>query len=85
MVMDTIQIRLTNGIIKKVDGLIDSGLYSSRSEVVRDAVRRLVLENMIGILPNNQNSVKEVRDIRRKLSYKVNSFNDIKKINKLIN
>jgi Arc/MetJ-type ribon-helix-helix transcriptional regulator len=84
MVMDTVQIRLTNGIIKKVDDLVESGLYSSRSEVVRDAVRRLVLDKMIGIIPNKKNSVKEIKNLRKKLSSEVKSFEDIEKINRLI-
>jgi Arc/MetJ-type ribon-helix-helix transcriptional regulator len=84
MVMDTVQIRLTNGIIKKVDDLIEIGLYSSRSEVVRDAVRRLVLDKMIGIIPNKKNSVKEIKNLRKKLSSEVKSFEDIEKINRLI-
>lgn len=39
---------------------------------------------MIGIIPNNKDSVKEVREIRKKLSKQVKTFNDIKKINKLL-
>jgi Arc/MetJ-type ribon-helix-helix transcriptional regulator len=61
-----------------------SDYNSSRSEVVRDAVRRLVLDKMVGIISNKKNSVKEMRDLRKKLSSEVKSFNDIKKINTLI-
>ena len=82
MVMNSIQIRLTDGIIKKVDDLIESGLYSSRSEVVRDAVRRLVLDKIVGIIPNEKNSVNEIRNLRKKLSSEIKSFEDIEKINK---
>ena len=50
MVMDTIQVRLSHGIVKRIDDLVETGVYSSRSDVLRDAVRRLVLSNLVGIL-----------------------------------
>jgi Arc/MetJ-type ribon-helix-helix transcriptional regulator len=84
MVMDTLQIRLSSKILNLVDLLVESGLYSSRSDVVRDAVRKLILDRMMGIMPNNKDSVKEVRGIRKKLSKQIKTFNDIKKINKLL-
>lgn len=36
------QIRLTEGHIKKIDTLIKNGHYPNRSEAVRDATRRLI-------------------------------------------
>ncbi|MBW2989841.1 histidine--tRNA ligase [Candidatus Woesearchaeota archaeon] len=42
MVMDTLQIRLTKALIAEIQALVDKGIYSSSSEAVRDAVRRLV-------------------------------------------
>jgi Arc/MetJ-type ribon-helix-helix transcriptional regulator len=39
--MDPVQIRLTKELVKKIDGLVVSGMYPNRSEAVRDAVRRL--------------------------------------------
>ena len=50
--MDTVQVRLSHGLVESMDGLVDTGIYSSRSDVVRDAVRRLVLNNLVGIIPN---------------------------------
>jgi Arc/MetJ-type ribon-helix-helix transcriptional regulator len=84
MVMDTIQIRLSSGLIEKVDELVQTGIYSNRSDVIRDAVRKLVLDDLVGIISDKKNSVKEVREIRKNLSKKVKSYKDIKKINKLI-
>lgn len=84
MVMDTIQIRLSSGLIEKVDDLVNTGIYSNRSDVIRDAVRKLVLDNIIGIISDKKNSDKEIKEIRQKLSSKLNSYKDIKKINKLI-
>jgi len=80
MVMDTIQVRLSHGIITRIDELVETGVYSSRSDVLRDAVRRLVLDKLVGILQSKEDSVKEVKALRRKLSKeKV----DLEEINKL--
>lgn len=40
--MQTMQIRLTDKQIKRVDTLVKKGIYPNRSEAVRDAVRKLV-------------------------------------------
>lgn len=80
MVMDTIQVRLGHGLVKKIDSLVDTGIYSSRSDVLRDAVRRLVLDKVIGIISDEEDSVETVRKIRGKLSKE--KF-DLDKINKL--
>ena len=39
MVMSTIQIRINDGLLKKIDKQIKNQIYSSRSEAIRDAVR----------------------------------------------
>ena len=41
--METLQVRLTKSQVKGLDGLVEDGMYSSRGEAVRDAVRRLEL------------------------------------------
>jgi len=68
MVMDTIQVRLSHGLVEKMDDLVQTGIYSSRSDVLRDAVRRLVLDKLVGILPNTGDSVKEIKELRKKVS-----------------
>jgi len=68
MVMDTLQIRLSHGLVEKVDDLVETGIYANRSDVIRDAVRRLILDKLIGIIPNTGDSVKEVKEIRKKFS-----------------
>ena len=80
MVMDTIQVRLSHGIVKRIDDLVETGVYSSRSDVLRDAVRRLVLDKLVGILQRKEDSVKEVKALRRKLS---KEKIDLEEINKL--
>lgn len=42
MGMQTMQIRLTENQIKRLDVMIKVGQYPSRSEAVRDATRRLI-------------------------------------------
>ena len=68
MVMDTMQVRLSHGLVEKMDDLIGTRIYANRSDVVRDAVRRLVIDKLIGIIPNTSDSVKEIRALRKKLS-----------------
>ena len=80
MVMDSIQVRLGQGLVKKIDALVDTGVYSSRSDVLRDAVRRLVIDKLIGIIPNEENSVKHVRDVRKKLSKEKFDLDEINKL-----
>ena len=39
--MQTIQIRLTKELLGRAQELVDKGIYSNKSEVVRDSLRRL--------------------------------------------
>ena len=41
--MDTVQIRLSKGILDKIDGLVKEGIYANRSDFIREAVRSRVL------------------------------------------
>ena len=78
--MDTLQVRLSHGIVEKVDDLVETGIYANRSDVIRDAVRRLILDKLVGIILNTGDSVKEVKEMRKKLSKE--KFN-LEAINKL--
>jgi histidyl-tRNA synthetase len=42
MVMQTMQIRLTRGLVEEIKKLVNRGIYPNSSECVRDAVRRLI-------------------------------------------
>ena len=81
MAMELMQVRLPEKLIKEVDRFVKKGYYSTKSDVIRDAVRKLILEKMIGIIPNTGDSVKEVREIRKKFSEE--KF-DLKKLNRLV-
>ena len=80
--MEVAQFRIPKGLLNEVDKLVEKGFYSNKSDVIRDALRRLILENQVGSIQNKENSVKEVRQAREDLSKKI-SKNDLKKINKL--
>ncbi len=81
--MAVTQVRLPEGLISLVDDLVDRGLYANKSAVIRDALRRFMLDQQVGTIPNTRDSVKEVREIRNKLSKEIKSFKDIEEINKL--
>ncbi|PIN74151.1 hypothetical protein COV20_00875 [Candidatus Woesearchaeota archaeon CG10_big_fil_rev_8_21_14_0_10_45_16] len=80
MVMDTIQIRLSHGLVDRIDDLVNTGIYANRSDAIRDGVRRLILDKQIGSIPNAGDSVKEVRKIRAKLSKEKFDLDEINKL-----
>ena len=68
MVMDTIQIRLTSTQVEMLDKWVKQGIYSNRSDAVRDAVRRLFWHNQVGTVKLKGSGVELVREARKKLS-----------------
>ena len=78
--MDTVQIRLSHGLVERIDDFVDLGIYANRSDVIRDAVRRLVVDKLVGIIPNTGDSVKEVHEIRKKLSKETFNLAEINKL-----
>jgi len=68
MEMAVTQVRLPEGLITEIDKLVEKGFYTNKSDVIRDAIRKLVLEKQIGSIPDTGDSVKEIREIRKKLS-----------------
>ncbi len=77
MVMDTLQIRISPGLIKTIDKFVKSGIYANRSDVIRDAVRRFVWEKEVGSITNKGNAVRKIRKIRKKLSKGKIDLNEI--------
>ena len=82
MEMAVTQVRLPKGLVKEMNKLVSKGLYTNKSDVVRDAIRRLIIESQIGSIENTGDSVKEVREIRKKLSKEKFNLNEINKLNK---
>ncbi len=81
--MEITQVRLPEKLREGIDLLVQRGIYTSRSDVVRDALRKLLVEQEIGTVTKSGNSIREVRKIRSQLSKEVRSFKDVEKINKL--
>jgi Arc/MetJ-type ribon-helix-helix transcriptional regulator len=77
MEMTVTQVRLPKGLLKEMNKLVSKGLYINKSDVVRDAIRRLILENQVGSIRNTGDSVKEIREIRKKLSKEKFNLNEI--------
>ena len=78
--MQMTQVRLTKGLIDKIDGLVQKGYYPNKSDAIRDAVRRLILDKQIGSIPNTGDSVKEIRKIRTKISKEKFDLDEINKL-----
>ena len=62
-----------------------AGLLGNLEQLITDDdlyffVRKLVLDKMIGILPNTGDSVNEIREIRRKLSKEKFDLNELNKL-----
>lgn len=80
MVMETMQIRMNQQLVKELDKVVKSGFYANRADVIRDAVRRFVFDSQIGTISNKNNSINEIRALRKRLSSgKIN----LKEINQL--
>ncbi len=77
MVMDVVQVRLNRNSLTMLDQLVNKGIYSSRSEAVRDAVRRFIWENELGSVKLKGNGVALVRKAREKLSKQKINLNEI--------
>jgi len=69
MVMQTIQVRLTKGQVNYLDTQVKTGMYSNRSDVIRDKLRRSWVDEIAGTLKpkkefigmDNVDAVKKIR------------------------
>ncbi len=68
MSMELVQVRLPQGLLNNVDNLVKQKIYVTRSDVIRDAIRILTVRKQIGSVPNTGDSVKEIKEIRKRLS-----------------
>lgn len=75
--MDVTQVRIPNKLLEESQKLIDKGFYTNKSDVIRDALRKLILEYHIGSIPKQADSVKQIKLARKQLSEKVRSFEDL--------
>lgn len=80
MNMELTQVRLPSKLVAELDRFVKQGYYASKSDLIRDAIRRLLLERQVGSIPNKGDAVRQVRAVREKLS---KEDLDIDAINKL--
>lgn len=70
--MELVQVRLPKKLVKEVDKMTGKKGFATKSDFIRDAIRRSVsayqLESLRGIMPSTGDSVQEIRDLRKKLS-----------------
>jgi len=84
MVMDTMQIRINEQLVKEMDKIVKSGFYANRADLIRDAVRRFIWDREVGRIKNNQkDSVKEIKELRKKLSNDPINLEEINNFGKL--
>lgn len=82
MTMAVTQVRLPEGLIREVDNLVNKGFYTNKSDVIRDAIRKLIIEKQIGSIPDTGDSVTEVKRIRKQLSKEKFDLNKINRLSK---
>lgn len=75
--MDTLQIRMNKELLKRIDAMVKTGIYSNRADAIRDAVRRFVWEKEVGSISNIGSSDKAVKKARTKLSNEKISLDEI--------
>jgi Arc/MetJ-type ribon-helix-helix transcriptional regulator len=75
MSSSVIQVRLPDRLIEQVEHQVEKGYFSTKSDLVREAIRRLVIEQQIGTVPAEKESVREVRAIRKNISSQTKDMN----------
>lgn len=74
--MTVTQVRMPDGLMKEVDKLVSKGLYANKS----DAVRKMIMEKYVGIIPDTGDSVKEIREIRKILSKQTHRLKELNQL-----
>ncbi len=46
--MEITQVRLPKAIVKEIESLVNKGVYSSKSDFIRESIRKSILEMQIG-------------------------------------
>lgn len=57
--MEITQVRLPKGLVKEMNNLVRTGAYSSKSDFIRDAIRKSVLEMQIGSIKRGLKNASE--------------------------
>ncbi len=75
MALETIEIRLTKGLLKAIDRMIEQGLYLNRSEAIRDAIRKQFFLRSVEKISENKNYIS----YRKKDNIKPESYSSRRK------
>ena len=57
--MEITQVRLPKGLIKEIDSVVHKGVYSSKSDFIREAIRKSILELQIGSIKRGLKDASE--------------------------
>lgn len=80
MGMVLFQVRLPEKVVSSIEDAVKKGFYESKSDLVRDAIRRFVFEEQIASVSLKKNYSNEIKSFRKKQVIK--KF-DLEKINSL--
>jgi len=80
MVMETLQVRMSKGLVEKLDRFVETGMYANRSDVIRSAVRQINWAAEVGTIPNRGSAVKQIRKARDALSKQKIDLNELNKL-----
>ncbi len=80
MGMVLFQVRLPEKIVSSIEEAVEQGFYESKSDLVRDAIRRFVFEEQLASVSLKKNYSKEIKSFRKKQILKKS---DLDKINSL--
>ncbi len=63
-----ISIEVTGNLLKYLDSKVHSGFFKSRSEVVRQAIREMIQDDLAGQLEAKGISIDEIESLREEVS-----------------
>ena len=59
-----ISVEITGNILKYLDAKVNSGLFKSRSEVVREAIREMVQRDLVAQMEAKGITIKDIEKLR---------------------
>lgn len=80
MGMVLFQVRLPEKVVSSIEDAVKKGFYESKSDLVRDAIRRFVFEEQIASVSLRKNYSSDIKNFRKK---QVVRRKDLDKINSL--
>ena len=66
-----ISIEVTGNLLKYLDSKVHSGFFKSRSEVVRQAIRDMIQQDLAGQLEAKGITIDDIENLREEVSVKL--------------